>query len=121
LDRFHKTCGSSHILNMSLIDIPPPDTEAFHDYVALWFGAHGAITEACERIGRPLEPLPFPGALYTLMNPNSHSRTNTLLRQYVFNKSLLRAPMSLPARLSRLRRIDSQMRAEFFGETHERR
>lgn len=115
LDRFHKICGSSHIVRGDLYDLPAADDPGLEDYVMTWLGAHGGITERFESIGKPLAPLPFPGAVYMVNNPNSHSNSNSMLRQYVINKDTLRRPWSLPGKLSRLKRVNRRFRAEFLG------
>lgn len=115
LDRFHKTCGTSHIARADLYDLPEENDSGFAHYVRKWLGSHGATTEHFEKIGAPLSVLPFQGAVYLVNNPNSHSQSNRLLRQYVFNKHSLKKPWTLPGKMSRLKRIDAQFQAEFLG------
>jgi len=115
LDRFHKTSGSSHIVRADLYPLPDKDSDEFEAYVIKWLGAHGGITELFEDMGKPLTPLPFYGAVYMVNNPNSHSNSNSMLRQYVVNKDSLRRPWSLPGKLKRLRRVNASFRDEFLG------
>lgn len=57
--RFHKWCGSSHIIRLEDIDIPKePDGH----YVL----KHRNLAREMRRVGTPLKPLPFPGAVYNL-------------------------------------------------------
>lgn len=116
LERFHKISGSSHIMRGDLLPLPDPDDPAYDPYVMKWLGTHGPTTELFEEIGKPLAPLPFPGAIYLVNNPNSHSISNALVRQYVLNKDTLRRPWTFFEKFSRLKRIDNQFRAEFFGK-----
>ena len=115
IDRFHKTSGSSHIVRADLYPLPEADSDEFEDYVMTWLGAHGGITELFESIGKPLSPLPFYGAVYMVNNPNSHSNSNTVMRNYVINKDTLRRPWSIFGKLSKLKRIDNDFRLEFLG------
>lgn len=115
LDRFHKVSGSSHIVRNDLFPLPDETDDAYDPYVMKWLGTHGPTTELFEDIGAPLSPLPFHGAVYLVNNPNSHSVSNTLLRQYVLNKDTVRRPWSLFEKVSHLKRIDPAFRAEFFG------
>lgn len=115
IDRFHKTSGSSHIVRADLYPLPDKDDESFRKYVMVWLGAHGGITELFEAIGKPLEPLPFYGAVYMVNNPNSHSNSNSMLRQYVLNKNSLLRPWTLPGKIAKLRRVNTKFKEEFLG------
>lgn len=116
LHPFHKTCGSSHIIRSDLFDVPPEGDPAHDPYVRLFLGAHGAIPENYAKRGHPLLSLPFPGAVYRLDHPNSHSRTTTLFRQYIFNReNVTRRPDKLLRTLGRLRPVDAAFRREFYG------
>lgn len=117
LDRFHKTCGTSHIARADLYDLPDIDDPNFAEYVKKWLGSHGATTEHFEAIDAPLSALPFHGAVYLMNNPNSHSRSNRLLRQYIFNMDTVRRPWNLFAKLSQLTRVNHAFRTEFLGNT----
>lgn len=113
--RFHKTAGTSHIVRADLYDIPAEDDPAFIPYISKRLGAHGAITELFAEDGHPLAPLPFPGAAYVVGHPNSHSISNTLLRQYILNKDSLRRPWRLPSKLARIGGVDQAFRQRFMG------
>jgi len=117
LDRFHKTSGSSHIVRADLYPLPDAQDPTFNDFAITWLGAHGGITERFESLNKPLFPLPFHGAVYMVNNPNSHSNSNSMLRQYVINKDTLRRPWGLPSKLKRLHRVNASFREEFLGET----
>lgn len=115
LHRFHKICGSSHIVRADLYDLPDADDPSFADYVRKWLGSHGATTEHFADRDAPLVPLPFHGAVYLVNNPNSHSRSNKMIRQYLLNKDTLRRPWSLPEKLQRLTLVNAAFRTEFLG------
>jgi hypothetical protein len=57
--RFHQWCGSSHIVRPEQLDLPG---EVDHS----WRLRHGPIASRMRRRGTPLEPLPFPGAVYCM-------------------------------------------------------
>jgi hypothetical protein len=57
--RFHKWCGSSHILRPEFLELPAPSTEE-------WYLVHGDLVPRMRKRGTPLEPLPFPGAVYLI-------------------------------------------------------
>lgn len=116
LERFDTICGSSHILRRDLVSLPGESEAGHDDYAAKWLGGHGSKTDDYRARGVTLDPLPFAGVAYLCLNPNSHSRTNTILRNYVFNRSNLTRPARLMAGLRRLRRIDDGFRRDFFGE-----
>ena len=58
--RFHRWCGSSHIVRPELYDAPPgsDDWQFFHTRLAATLRARGT----------PSRPLPFPGAVYNVSN-----------------------------------------------------
>lgn len=115
LDRFHKKSGTSHIVRTSLYPPVPSEPEARASHLRKWLGSHGATTERFEQIGAGLSPLPFPGAVYLCNHQNSHSSSNTIWRNYIFNKSLLLNPLAVFARLSKLRIVSREICEEFFG------
>ena len=68
--RFHQWCGSSHIVRPELLELPAPADEP-------WFIYHKQIVRRMRQRGTPLEPLPFPGAMYLIShgeNLNDYSR-----------------------------------------------
>jgi len=117
IDKFHKTSGSSHIVRTDLYPLPEAEDDDFRSYVMTWLGAHGGITELFEDMGKPLEPLPFHGAVYMVNNPNSHSNSNSMLRQYVINKDTFQRPWTIFGKVAKLRRVNRQFRDEFLGGT----
>jgi hypothetical protein len=57
--RFHLWCGSSHILRPEHLDLPTHPVED-------WYLPHRPIAARMRKRGTPLEPLPFPGAVYNV-------------------------------------------------------
>jgi hypothetical protein len=62
--------ASSHIVWLTEQDLPnsmdTPDTDYFVD---LW--QHLRLKETCEKLGRPLKPMPFRAAAYTIGHTES--------------------------------------------------
>jgi hypothetical protein len=57
--RFHQWCGSSYILRPSLLGLPEPPAID-------WHLRHGPLARQLRKRATPLEPLPFPGAVYVV-------------------------------------------------------
>jgi hypothetical protein len=57
--RFHKWCGSSHILRPEFLELPAPPADD-------WHFRHSQVVHQMRARGTPLEPLPFPGAVYLI-------------------------------------------------------
>ena len=57
--RFQEWCGSSHIVRPEFLELPAPSTEE-------WYLVHSHIVRRMRKRGTPLEPLPFPGAVYLI-------------------------------------------------------
>lgn len=73
---FHLQCGSSHIVRADLYpapDVPERPTQddlyvGYGDKLERWIGSHMHVHDDL-----PLEPLPFPGALYRVGHGEAHS------------------------------------------------
>ena len=61
--RFHEFCGTSHIVRCTPGDVPVAPDEPDERYWVLSTG-HVDMVPFMQRRGTPLEPLPFPGAVY---------------------------------------------------------
>jgi len=112
-DFFH-VCGTSHIIRADLYAIPARIEDASDDYIARMLGSHVQIAAALAAAGYPLEPLPFPGAVYRIGHPGAHSKSWGLIGKCLL-PGLMRGPVEFIRRLSRLSRLTPGMRAEFFG------
>ncbi len=114
-DGFSAFCGTSHIIRTALYELPPTIEAASDTYIKQILGSHIQIDEYLKRQGTPLEPLPFVGAVYRIGHFFSHSRSTDLLSHFFFHRWLLKRPIELVRRLSRLRLVTKSVRREFFG------
>ncbi len=112
---FSQFCGTSHIIRTILYELPASVEEAHPDYIRKIFGSHVFIREYLSARGAPLKPLPFMGAIYRVGHPGAHSKSSGLVKQVFFNRELLRNPLQLAARFSRLRLLDESVRRQFWG------
>ena len=112
---FWSFCGTSHIIRTALYDLPECVEEAHSDYIRRTFGGHVRIRGDMEARGTPLEPLPFAGAIYRIGHAGAHSRSPGLLRHVFFKREILKNPLKLAQRVSRLRLVDAGMRRQFWG------
>jgi hypothetical protein len=83
---FHLLCGTSHILRCRPEDLPSSVAEKESDY---WIACHGHPEMAAwlQSQGRPLAPLPFPGAIYN--TATSESDSGMALRNWHSRRILL--------------------------------
>ena len=111
---FYHVCGTSHIIRADLYRVPARIEDASADYIARMLGSHVQIAPALAADGHPLEPLPFPGAVYRIGHPGAHSRSWGLIGKCLL-PGLMRGPVEFVRRLTRLHRLSPGMREEFFG------
>jgi hypothetical protein len=111
---FYHICGTSHIVRADLYGVPARIEDASTDYVQRMLGSHVQIAPALAAGGTPLEPLPFPGAIYRIGHPGAHSKSWGLVGKCLL-PGLMRGPLEFVRRLLRLHRLSPGMRAEFFG------
>ncbi len=78
---FSRLCGTSHIVRSDLLRLPARLEDADDEYVQRWLGAHVFLKGDLEKLGTPLAPLPFPGAIYRIGHANSTEGTKPLRRQ----------------------------------------
>jgi exopolysaccharide biosynthesis galactosyltransferase PssJ len=112
---FWKFCGTSHIVRSSLYELPASIEDADPDYLRRIFGSHVFIRGYLEARGTPLEPLPFVGAVYRVGHVGAHSKSPGLVRQVFFKREILKNPLKLAGRFSRLRLLDAALRQQFWG------
>jgi len=112
---FWKFCGTSHIVRTALYELPASVEDADPDYLRRIFGSHVFIRGYLETRGTPLEPLPFVGAVYRIGHVGSHSKSPGLVRQVFFKREILKNPLKLAQRFSRLRLLDATVRQQFWG------
>jgi hypothetical protein len=114
--RLNHVCGSSLIIRSDLYELPATFESATPDYIKTMLGSHRSIASILAERGKPLATLPFPGSIYRVAHGGSHSQTPSILKQYIFNRDLLRKPHLLLRNIGRLRLVDTALRREFFGE-----
>lgn len=114
-DRFASRCGTCLIVRRDLYRIPPRFEDAASDWIKDTFGSHVRLAPRLRAQNTPLSPLPFRGAVYRVGNPDSHSRTQGVLRETVLNRALLKRPQRIARNLLRFRRVGPGLREEFFG------
>ena len=112
---FSKYCGTSHIVRTALYELPASVEAADPDYLRRIFGSHVFIREYLEQRGKPLQPLPFVGAIYRVGHAGAHSKSAGLIKQVFFSRELLRNPLKLIGRFARLRLLDADVRHHFWG------
>lgn len=97
--RFHMWCGSSHILRPENMDLPEV-------YVETWCLLHRRTVALMHTRGTPIQPLPFPGAVYNV----SHGEN-------MYDYAPILWPGNPARRLARRvlfhRRLTPEIRAEF--------
>jgi hypothetical protein len=96
-------------------DLPASVDAADPDYVRKMFGSHIFIREHLAARGQPLAPLPFVGAVYRIGHAGAHSKSAGLLKQVFFKRELLKNPLKLVGRFSRLRLLGTNARRQFWG------
>jgi len=112
---FSKLCGTSHIIRRDLWKIPGNSEEISDNYIKKMLGSHIFIKEYLQDGGTQLEALPFHGAIYRFAHVNSHSKSNGLVKSFIFNRNLARNPVDVIKRFIKIRFITKSIRAEFFG------
>ena len=114
--QLNHVCGSSLIIKSDLYGLPENFEAATREFIMTMLGSHRRIGSILAERGTPLAALPFPGTIYRVAHKGSHSQTPSILRQYVFSRGMLRRPHRLLRNLIRLRRVDTAVKREFFGE-----
>ena len=112
---FSRFCGTSHIVRKDLYELPASVEAADPDHLREIFGSHIFIQEFLEERGKPLQALPFVGAIYRVGHAGAHSNSAGLFKQVFLNRELLRNPFKLVGRLARLRLLDADVRLHFWG------
>ena len=112
---FSRFCGTSHIVRADLYELPASVEAADPAHIRKMFGSHIFIREDLAARGQALEPLPFAGAVYRIGHAGAHSKSAGLIRQVFFKRELLKNPLKLVGRLSRLRLLRATVRRQFWG------
>jgi hypothetical protein len=112
---FSSFCGTSHIIRADLYGLssgaPVPDAA----HIRRLYGSHIFIRDYLAERGRPLEPLPFVGAVYRIGHAGAHSKSPGLFRLVFCKRELLKNPLKIPERIARLRFLGPRARRQFWG------
>ncbi len=111
---FSQLCGTSHIVRSDLLSLPERSGGDVAAFVKRMFGSHIFIASHLEATGRPLEPLPFYGAVYRVGHEGAHSNSPTV-RQTLVNGLTPRRPLRAIRQLARLGWLTERLKREFFG------
>ncbi len=112
---FSGLCGTSHIVRRDLFRLPASVDTADDAYIRRMLGSHIFIRDVLAKAGHPLDPLPFPGAVYRTGHAESWSGSQGILRQYFVNRHMAKHPAALLKSARRLRVRSRRMDAMFFG------
>lgn len=115
VSNFSRICGTSHIIRADLYKLPLTIEAADESYIKRTLGSHIFMHGHLDSIGYPLAPLPFIGAVYRTAHPENHSRSSGIFKVYFLHKYLLKQPIELCRRISRLRIKTRTIEKEFFG------
>lgn len=102
---FHE-CGSCYVLKCSIAPFPErlDYSKNLDDYFIRRYVVHAYVAENMAKLGYPLNPLPFPGAIYTFNNQNFFAKN--IRKPDGRTRSLVRI-------LLKSRRLNKQLRSEF--------
>lgn len=112
---FSRFCGTSLIIRAALYELPASIEAADPEYIRKMLGSHIYIREYLKERGNPLEPLPFAGAIYRIGHAGAHSNSAGLIKKVFFEREVLKNPLKLVSRFSRLRLLDASVRRQFWG------
>jgi len=116
-DDFNHKCGTCLIVRSDIYGLPARFEDAELIWIKDMLGSHVRIGPILAERGTPLGKLPFPGAVYRVGSSGSHSQAPTFLRQYIFNRRMVKHPIRFMAELSKVRVMTDGHRREFFGAT----
>lgn len=112
---FSHFCGTSLIIRSDLYQLPNKFEKASKEYIKNKLGSHIFIQEYLKRTTTPLEPLPFPGAVYRIGHVGAHSKSKGLIAHYFMHRWLLKQPREFMRRLLRMRFLTRKIKKDFFG------
>jgi len=104
---FAGLCGTSHIVRSDLYRLPASLESADLEQVKSMLGSHIRIEKRLADEGNALVPLPFAGAVYRVGHAEAHSKSRSVLRTFVANRQVLRAPHVALRNLLRLRPLSA--------------
>ncbi len=112
---FANFCGTSLIIRSSLYDLPGSFEAASSEYVKTMLGSHVKIGKILADKGTPLASLPFRGAVYRVGHAGAHSKSPTLIKMYLLNRSIILKPLQLLRNLLSMRIVNSVIKKQYFG------
>ena len=115
-DDFANYCGTCLIIRSDLYKLPEQFSDASATFIKEMLGSHVRIAGILADQASPLAALPFRGAIYRVGHPGAHSRSEGVLKKYVFNTSNIKDPIKLLRNLFRISAVNPAIRAEYFGE-----
>jgi hypothetical protein len=113
---FSRFCGTSHIIRSDLYNLPESFEAASDKYIRRILGSHMFLHDDLNRVGTPLSPLPFIGAVYRIGHSEAASKSEGLISHFFRERWLLKKPGELMRRILCLRLLTHEVRNEFFGE-----
>ena len=93
-DDFNHVCGTSLVVRKDLYQLPARFEEADEEFIMTMLGSHYGVADALEKQGRPLQPLPFRGAVYRVASPGSHSQTPGIFQKYILTRNPIQHPLA---------------------------
>lgn len=111
---FNGLCGTSLLVNASLLQIPATAEEADPEWVRRTLGSHVFLRGDLEASGTALRPTPFPAAVYRVGHRGNTSGTRSIRQVFFRRRLLLSDPVRFVRRLSNLR-PRMPLKHEFFG------
>jgi hypothetical protein len=98
-------CGTNAIVSSRLIEFPTDTSRAARDRRTVLRWGHTVIARKLAEAGTPLQPIPFPGAVYV----HSHGENDSHFGQRLFPQ----IPRPILRRLSQQRFCSARIRREF--------
>jgi len=113
-DGFHRLCGTSLIIRADKIGtLRTADGAIDEREVRRRLGSHILFKDELQASAEPLAPLPFPGAVYRVGNPDSTSGARALFKAMTPLGMARREPGRFLAGLLKYRRVTRELAEEF--------
>lgn len=105
-NRFHRSCGSCHILRRDLLLKAIDSYDDLYQGIDLMLGSHVFLADRCAALGFPLSPLPFRAAIKRRDHANAHSQTGAIdLRLFLGYVAKTARQFGLSEALAQLRAV----------------
>jgi hypothetical protein len=113
---FANFCGTSLIIRSDLFCLPDSFEVASSEYIKTMLGSHIKIVKILTDKGAPLASLPFRGAIYRVGHVGAHSKSPTLIKMYLLNRSIMLSPLRFVRNLLSMRLVSSDIKNKYFGQ-----